>query len=313
MQRVCLIFNPNSGCGHPSRLSMIDEVAAVLRQRNLDVTIVPTNGPGTAGGQATSVADHNDIILACGGDGTIHEVLQGLVHHPSVALGVIPMGSANALARHLGISLDPVRAALQQLTFAPTLIPVGKVRFTTPSGEAERYFLVMAGAGPDGALVYKMLAQSKYSLGRLSYYLRAAGLFFSSRFSAFTVTSPLGINTAVSAMCARVGDLGGLFSPLLRGASMQDTNLLVSVACTPAALSLPVWFAMSWARLHRWNRYVKTFHIESFTCGKGHTAPVQVQADGEWLGRTPMTVQLVPDAVRLLLPRGAIDTLWARS
>jgi len=308
MPRAALIFNPNSGRRTASRLRTIDQIAAALRKQDFEVAIIATEGPGTAGRQAAAIADAADIIFACGGDGTIHEVLQGLTFHPRIALGIIPMGSANALARHIGLSLDPARAALQQLTFVPTLIPAGKVRYDTAAGEAERYFLVMAGAGPDGALVYKTLAQSKQFLGRLSYYLQAAWLFLSKRFSAFTLSTSSASQSAVSAMCIRVSDLGGLFSPLLRGASLEDSHLLLGIAKAPATLSLPAWFAMSWARLHRFNRYAETIQVESFACSEGHSGDVHVQADGEWLGRTPMSVQLVPDAIRLLMPAKRLST-----
>jgi len=63
-----------------------------------------------------------------------------------------------------------------------------------------------------------------------------------------------------------------------------------------------MWFAASWTRLGRFNPYVRTLNVEAFHCGTGESQAVQVQADGEWLGQTPMMVKLVPDALRLLLP-----------
>jgi diacylglycerol kinase family enzyme len=107
-------------------------------------------------------------------------------------------------------------------------------------------------------------------------------------------------------MTVRVGDLGGLFSPLARGASLEDPHLKLTLAMSPASLSLPAWFALSWSRLHRWNPHVRTLEADNFTCGPGETHPVQVQADGEWLGRTPMTVRLVPNALRLLMPEAKL-------
>lgn len=305
MRRAAILYNPNSGRpGH--RMANVEGAAAALRQQNIDVTIVATKGPGTAGEQAAALADNYDIIFAGGGDGTIHEVAQGLAFHPSAALGIIPFGSANALCRHIGIDLDPIRAVRQQLHFTPQTIPLGKVTYTTPAGEQSRYFLVMAGAGPDGALVYKMLADGKQRIGRFAYYRRAARLFAKHRFAPFDIayTSQDGtaVSTrAVSAMAVRVRDLGGLFSTLVRGASIEHPQLLLTIASPPATLSLPAWFATSWTRTHRWNPYVQTAEVDSFHCGAG-TDPVQVQADGEWLGQTPMTVTLVPEALRLLLP-----------
>ncbi|WP_158823366.1 diacylglycerol kinase family protein [Granulicella sp. S156] len=309
MRRAVLLYNPTSGRrGH--RTYYIESIAAALRAQNIDVHILPTEAPGTAGRPvAEACVDGAEIVFACGGDGTVHEALQGMIWQTRTALGVIPLGTANALARHLQLSLDPVRAALQQLNREPQTIPVGQITYQTPQGERSRYFIVMAGAGPDGALVYKMLTVGKQRLGRLSYYLRAARLFSRTRFGPFPVqvaqqdcTEPTQLE-AVSAMAVRVGDLGGLFSPLVRGASLEHPHLRLTLAAPPANVSLPAWFALSWSRLHRWNPHVRTLEVESFTCGSGNANPVQVQADGEWLGHTPMTVRLIPNALRLLMPR----------
>ena len=302
MRRVLLLFNPAAGKRRGERLRVIETMERALRGRGLDVRSVATAGPGTAAAQAAAAcADGVDIVFACGGDGTVHEVIQGMAFQARAALGVVPLGSANALARHLGLSLDPVRAALQQVESPGRMIPLGMVTYQSGCGEASRYFVVMAGAGPDGALMYKMLGSGKGPLGRAMYYVRSVELFFRRRFSPFTVTTPAGYRRAVSAMAVRVADLGGLFSPLIRGADFEDAQLQLTTIAGPAGVSLPAWFALSWARLHRHNRYVRTDQVESFTCSVGESDAVQVQADGEHLGHTPMAVVLVPGALRLLM------------
>jgi YegS/Rv2252/BmrU family lipid kinase len=303
VRRAVLLFNPNAGRRPAHRLRVIESVAEALRNHSVETKILATEGPGTAGRQAADACEQGaDTVFACGGDGTVHEVLQGIAFHPATALGVIPLGSANVLARHLRLPLDPVRAAHQQLNYLPRTIAVGRVTYQSPIGEQLRYFLVLAGAGADGALVYRMLGSGKHRLGRVMYYLRSAHLFLSTRFPAFPVTAGERKTHAVSAMAVRVGDLGGLFSPLIRGASVDDSQLLLTTVAAPAHLSLPLWFTLGWARLHRWNRYVETHRVNSFACAGGETGNVQVQADGEWLGRTPMTVELIANGIRLLMP-----------
>jgi diacylglycerol kinase family enzyme len=164
----------------------------------------------------------------------------------------------------------------------------------------------MAGAGPDGMLVYRMLAAGKQRFGRSIYYLRAARLFLGSRFSTFRVCATLHDGSrlerdAVSAMAIRVGNLGGLFSPLARGASPTDEALQLTLTEPPSHLALPAWFATSWTRIHRWNPYTQHLRIADFTCSAAEPR-VHVQADGEWIGTTPMHVDLVPNALRLLMP-----------
>lgn len=247
-----------------------------------------------------------DILFACGGDGTIHDAAQGLAFRTDIALGVLPMGSANALARHLRLPRDPVKAALQQLDLTPRIIPMGHVSFTTSEGEGERFFLVTAGAGADGMLVYKLAATSKRRLGRLAYYLTAAHLALTAHLSEFALhcerPSEPAPDLAVTAMAARVGDLGGAFSPMMRGTRLGDKHLRLAAAHRPAWLSLPMWFVLSWLRLHAFNRFAFHGDVESFTCGVGLTGHVPVQADGDWLGYTPMTISIVPNALRILAP-----------
>lgn len=307
MRRALLIFNPHAGRGGRSRIAALESAAEVLGSAGIEAEIAATLGPGTAGAQAAGAASSGvDTIFACGGDGTLHEVIQGLAHHPSAAVGTIPLGSANALARHVGLSFDPAEAVRQQLRFEPRSIPLGRVTCESAEGPRSRYFAVMAGAGPDGMLVYRMLAGGKHRLGRMIYYARAVRLFLSERFGAFHVNATVDGNTpvnleAVSAMAIRVGDLGGLFSPLVRGASPADETLQLTLTTPPSHLALPAWFATSWTRTHRWNPYTQHLRVQAFRCS-GAEQRIHVQADGEWIGTTPMQIELVPNALRLLMP-----------
>lgn len=308
MARAALIFNPNAGRGGRARMDGLERAAKVLLNCDIQAEIIATLGPGTAGAQAREAAEGGaELVFACGGDGTLHELVQGLAHCPSASVGVVPLGSANALARHLGLSFDPAEAIREQLQFEARSIPLGRITCETSEGPRSRYFAVMAGAGPDGMLVYRMLATGKQRLGRSMYYMRAAHLFLGERFGAFHVNARTADGSslernAVSAMAIRVGDLGGLFSPLIRGASPEDDSLQLTLTEPPHRLSLPAWFATSWTRMHRWNPYTETVRVSAFTCMPLSGERVHVQADGEWLGYTPMRVELVPNALRLLMP-----------
>lgn len=308
MRRAALIFNPNAGRGGLSRLAALQGALRILADRAIEAEIISTVGPGTAGTQAADAVDRGaDLVFACGGDGTVHEVIQAIACRPSVTVGVVPLGSANALGRHLGLSLNTAEAVRQQLGFVAREIPLGRITYETADGACSRYFAVMAGAGPDGALVYQMLASSKQRIGRSSYYMRAARLFLGSRFSSFRLSATCADGStaeqeAVSAMAIRVGDLGGMFRPLAVGAAPDDESLQLVATEPPAHLGLPAWFGMSWAGLHRWNPYSRQLQVQAFECSAGLEQPVRVQADGEFLGYTPMRVELVPNALRLLMP-----------
>jgi diacylglycerol kinase (ATP) len=308
MRRAVLLYNPNSGRNPQNRTATIHAIAEAVRSRNLAVDIIPTTAPGTAGQQALADANAGaDIVFACGGDGTVHEVIQGLAFHPHVALGIIPLGSGNVLARHLKLPLSPIDAAIKQLSQTPQLIPLGLATYQSPSGEASRYFLLMAGAGPDGALMYASLRSAKQRFGRLAYYLHAARLFCLGRFPPYlaecTLTTGERLSRSVTGvMAVRVSDLGGIFSPLVRGAAIHHPHLHVMLIKSPGQISLPAWFALSWTRLPGLRYFVETCEATELHCNAREGARTHVQIDGEWLGQTPMTATLVPNALRLLMP-----------
>jgi diacylglycerol kinase (ATP) len=287
--QVVLIFNPASGGGRVGREQEIARVAEALRGLGHAVEVIRTVAAGSAGAQARTAAEAGaEVVFACGGDGTVHEV------------------SANALARHFGLSLDPVEAALEQMRGKPELIPIGRVEFEGGS----RYFAVMAGAGPDGVLVYELATEHKSGLGRPAYYLHAARLFGTRRFRPFAVEYVEGTTEytiterAVCAMAVRVKSLGGVFGRITgRGSAAEDRMRLVLVR-PPAAISLPVWFVCGWLGLGRINPLVRMVDVSGFSCTALTNPAPHVEADGEWLGRLPMRVSVAKDALRVRLRAG---------
>jgi diacylglycerol kinase (ATP) len=303
-----LIYNPASGRNPSLRLQQVNQVVEALSGEGHSVETACTTGPGSADGQAREASATADVIFACGGDGTIHEVLQGLVSEtvaPATAMGIVPMGSANVLARYLRLSLNPCLAALEQVRGRPCVVPVGKVVVA----DGVRYFSVMAGAGPDGVLAHDLPIEYKSRLGRLAYYRHAARLFLTRRFDAFEAQfTRAGTNwpvtrKTVSVMATRIDNLGGLFRGLTDPrASIQDSTLRLHVLKPPALLSLPLWFLSGWLGLRRFNPLLQCAQVASFTCLPLKSPAPYLQADGESLGQLPMQVSVVPNALRMLLP-----------
>ena len=103
MQRVVLIYNPASGQHSARRKALIEEALAVLRGAGITAEAIVTEGAGSATSQALeAIRQGCDTILACGGDGTVHEILQGMVGS-EVALGVIPFGNSQCAGRRSGV------------------------------------------------------------------------------------------------------------------------------------------------------------------------------------------------------------------
>lgn len=107
-RRLTLIINPKSGT--ISKKGLDKWLPKHLERLGYKVNVVYTAGPGDATNIATEAAARGDYgVLACGGDGTVNEVATGLVNS-NTALGILPAGSGNGLARHIGIPVDVERS-----------------------------------------------------------------------------------------------------------------------------------------------------------------------------------------------------------
>jgi len=151
---VRVLLNPAAGGGRAAR-----RVAAVTSALGLDVRV--TSSPSETAAAARRAADEGrDRILVAGGDGTVHHAVRGLVG-TSCALGIIPVGGGNDLARALGVDLDPIRAARGALDAEPRRIDLGRV--------AGRSFCCVLGLGIDGEVSRKVRDTSRWLPGRVAY------------------------------------------------------------------------------------------------------------------------------------------------
>ena len=188
MRKAVLLYNPLSGRRPKRRVADVEAVLGVLRSGGLDVTSASTtSSAGTSEQARQAIADGCDTIFACGGDGTIHDVLQALVG-TQVALGIIPLGTANTLAHDLQIPLSAVPAAHAALASYPRRVAAGRIAFKNFSGQSSfRYFTVTAGVGVDAHLFYKLNVLIKGRLGMLAYYLKATRLWLTHDMRTFKV------------------------------------------------------------------------------------------------------------------------------
>ena len=323
-KRAVLLFNPLSGRGRNQRRPVVERAAELLRSQGDEVRLVETAGPGSAGAQAAeAVAAGAETIYACGGDGTVHDILQGMVAQaPEVPIGILPLGTGNVLAYDLRLSSSAERAALQLLSYVPRRIAAGRVDFRSKTGEPEsRYFCVTAGIGVDAEMLYLVTAESKHRWGLLAYSWQMLRMALSHRFEHFDLewrngavdrTSGSGSEsewqrTSVAQLLAvRVG----LFGPMLRrmapDASLGRNDLQAILYETSQPLRYLQQVAAAFLG-RRWNvpgiRHVGATHIvcRSLKDGKPNER-VYVEADGEVLGRLPASITIVPQAFTLLMP-----------
>lgn len=108
MKKIVFVVNPISGTKSKQRI--LDLIAGFFEPEQWAVEVKRTESPGHAERLANEAARSGaDVVVAVGGDGTVNEVARGIVHTES-ALGIVPCGSGNGLARHLGIPMNPQKA-----------------------------------------------------------------------------------------------------------------------------------------------------------------------------------------------------------
>jgi diacylglycerol kinase family enzyme len=186
----------------------------------MEVEVLATAGPGAASKLAYEAArKERDIVLVCGGDGTINEVINGLAGS-RVSLGLLPGGTANILARDVGLPLNPVRAAAELSRWSARRIPLGKATWCidkasakgTPAQkeQATRYFMTVAGIGFDAHVVHKLSLEMKLSWGVAGYIMEALRQAFRYSFQAFSCRTDDGSErTATFAAIQRARNYGG--------------------------------------------------------------------------------------------------------
>jgi diacylglycerol kinase (ATP) len=230
MRKVLLLYNPLSGRRRDRRLADVESAAAVLRSNGIEAASSATQIAGDATEQVKqAIAENCDTIFACGGDGTINDVLQGLVG-TEVSLAVIPLGTAKSLAHDLGLPLSPAGAARAALHAKPTRLAVGRVDYQDfENRRTSRFFTVTAGIGFDAHLFYKLNPRAKRHLGMMAYYVKATRLWLTHKMEQFEVNVPNGTQALTAEVCqllaVRIQDFGGVLRELAPGASLNRNDL----------------------------------------------------------------------------------------
>jgi len=296
-RNTVVIYNPCAGAFKDRRRKhWLDQSVDVLRSHG-DVEVRPTPGPGFAAEMARqAVSDGAELVIAAGGDGTVNEVVNGMVFS-SVPLGILPAGTANVLAVELGMDTRMVRASHALPSYVPERIAVGELRI--PSQPDPRYFLLMAGIGLDADIVYKLDPALKNWLGKLAYWL-AGFSQLGRRIPEFTVKVNGANYRASFALATRVRNYGGDLE-IARSVSLLDEDLeLVLFSGESSFGYLKYMLGVTTRRLDRMSG-VTILRTTSLSCSSDEEG-IYVQIDGEFAGSMPFEIALVPRALTLLVP-----------
>jgi diacylglycerol kinase (ATP) len=309
-KHAALIFNPAAGGGRLSaQIHHLDEAQHILLRGGIETTLLTTGEPGDATDFARQcVTDGYDLVIASGGDGTVNEVVNGLAGS-NVPLAVFPSGTANVLAKELGIPWDVRRAAEFVPRSQPRRIALGVISYLD-GARPDRYFLCLGGAGPDGVLVYSVDLNTKVRAGILAYWLEGAKQLMRYTFPHFRVTSAGRELMASLVVVGRTRSYGGPFE-ITTGASLfEDSFEIVAVTArnpfTFVTLMPSLWLGRLRRRsdVHFW----KTDALRCEVIAANGTAPkpVYAQVDGEPAGRLGVEFRIVPSALTLMVPEKAL-------
>lgn len=314
MRRVALIYNPASGQHSWRRHAEIDKALLVLRSAGVEAKAHETIAPGSAGVLAEqAIRQGCDTIIACGGDGTVHEVLQSLVG-TSVALGVVPLGTANALAANLGLRSSPAKVVRKLLTAVPMRISVGQIFYQDAAGTTRsRYFTVAAGVGADALFISRLNPALKRRLGYLLYLIEGWRVWFTHSFPLFEAAiverdgAQPHVEEISELLAVRIRNFGGVLNNFIPGATLHHDGLRLVAFKTRSRFSYFLFLLGTLFGHASFTREIEVLDAVSVECRarNGSSPRVLVEADGEFLGDLPVRMEIVPDAITLLIPPSA--------
>jgi len=280
-------------------LKRLSNAAEILREAGHDTWLVPTQGPGTAGAIARrSIADGAELILAAGGDGTINEIAAG-VAFSDVPLGVLPAGTANVLANEMGLGSSIEGAAARLSECIPTRISMGRLQCLNGE-ERTRLFLLMAGIGLDAKIVYNLSLPLKARFGKLAYWIGGFGLI-GRELEEFEVLVEGRRVKCSFALISKVRNYGGDLE-IARSTTLLDDRFEVVLFESRSSLRFLGYLARVAMRRLDGVPGILVIRTER-VCMPGAAGPqVYVQVDGEYAGHIPASVEIVPDALTLLIP-----------
>jgi diacylglycerol kinase (ATP) len=316
MQKAALLYNPDSGGRKNQRRSELESVFAVLRDAGVEANMILADSREHAEQKARqAILAGCDTIFACGGDGTIHNIIQVIVN-TRVALAVLPMGTANALAHDLGLPMNLVAATKSLVNAEPKRVALGRIEYHDFSGNPGcRYFVIAAGVGVDAHLFYKLVPGVKKRLGMAAYYYRAWHLWFTYTMTRFRVEyTGEGLDQPQQAeltelLGVRIRNFGGVLNELAPGASLDRNDMRLILCRTSNRLAYLSYVASALFRRQWTIPGIDLAHASKTIChyleptnGSARARKVYVEADGELLGTLPAAITMVPDALAILMP-----------
>jgi diacylglycerol kinase (ATP) len=283
-----IIGNPHSGSAGDE--GYLERFAEILRAGGLEVEVLNTERPDHATELAAIAGDR--LVIAAGGDGTVNEVVNGL--SKGATLGVLPLGTANVLARELGLPLKPEDACERILSGTGSRMDVG---VATDVEGTERRFACMAGIGFDANVVREVTPRFKRYLRSLAFPLVALKVYFRGDLPKVRLIDGDTTHVGQLAVVANGHYYGGDFK-VAEDASLTSGELEVVLIEKVGRILRADILARVLAK-RPLDRDAKSFPAQDIRAeSPGNRVPVQI--DGELWGQLPMSFRIEPAAIRVI-------------
>lgn len=301
---LTVIVNPHAGRRRVGE--EIPELERTLRSRDLPYRLLLTEGPGDATRFAREALESGGrFLVAVGGDGTVHEVVNGMLADdkpivPDAVLGVVAAGSGCDFVRTFGLPGDATRACLHLTGDNTYPLDVGKITYTGPGGEqVVRYFPNVAEAGLGAAVAARAERLPRF-LGQARYFL------------GFWLTLPRFKLARVRVEADRRTYEGPAIMVIVGNCQYYGGAMKISPRSYPGDGVLDVLLfrgpkSDSFTLLPKVYRgeHVPHPHIEEFRVKTALRVeadrPLPIEADGEVLGTTPATFEVLPQPILMKL------------
>ncbi|MEK3790589.1 diacylglycerol kinase family protein [Paenibacillus sp. FSL R7-0204] len=293
MQQAMVIMNPSSGKAEAR--DYIRAAEEVLQGAGYQVTVQETAGEGDATAFCLQAcAECYDLVVAIGGDGTLHETMNGLTdqqHRPT--LGIVPMGTVNDFARALQIPLVP-EEAIQSLASPRTRrVDMGRMN--------DRLFVNVVAAGSLAGSLSSVSSEDKSRLGFLAYLKEGIKELASNTAHTLTIThdgeiwegsSPLFIAALTNSVGGfeKLAPAAAVDDGLLHCFIVKDLHLLNSVTVSISLL------------LGNLRNHKDVIYFTAKEVSVRSTEPVQTNVDGEQGPPLPIRLSTIPRHIQVVVP-----------
>ncbi len=302
MPHAKVIVNPVAGAYSTRR--KWPRISKLLKHVGLSFDYEYTEGAGHAIELArVAASDGYRYIVAVGGDGTVNEVANGILHSTrptEISLGVVSTGTGSDFARSVGIPQDYTRACSSLCSSRRRLIDVGVVEFRRGGQALQRFFVNVAGAGFDATVVEATEKLPKYFGGTIPY---LAGLFrtlfgYRNKAVVLSMGNKVEAKRVLSVVVANGGYVGGGMH-IAPKAELSDNLLDVLIIGDMGKFELLKALPMVYKGTHINHPKVRMEQVTHITIESSER--LLVHADGELLGECPASFWLMPAALSIVV------------